>query len=161
MLSFRRDTLPGRVVFGAGRSRSDLKSEVDNLGVRPFVIASQRAEALTKELPESLGGRVVAGFTDVREHVPRETADAARVEGLAAVGPSPDGRAGRKRGHTRADLAVPAVGVVGPATHHEVCHVLGGALGLPHAQTHAVIFPYVARLKDAELCRVAEALGAQ
>src|SRR2546422_9630476 len=78
MLSFRRDTLPGRVVFGAGRSRSDLKSEVDSLGVRPFVIASQRAEALTKELTESLGSRVVARFTDIREHVPRETADAAR-----------------------------------------------------------------------------------
>jgi maleylacetate reductase len=28
--------------------------------------------------------------------------------------------------------------------HHKLCHVLGGLLDLPHAQTHAVMLPYVA-----------------
>ena len=27
--------------------------------------------------------------------------------------------------------------------HHKICHVLGGAFDLPHAQTHTVILPYV------------------
>jgi alcohol dehydrogenase class IV len=26
--------------------------------------------------------------------------------------------------------------------HHRICHVLGGAFGLPHAATHAVILPH-------------------
>ncbi|WP_207944455.1 maleylacetate reductase [Actinomadura rubrisoli] len=28
--------------------------------------------------------------------------------------------------------------------HHKLCHVLGGRLGLPHAETHAVMLPHVA-----------------
>lgn len=31
----------------------------------------------------------------------------------------------------------------GPALHHKICHILGGTYGLPHAETHAVILPYV------------------
>jgi maleylacetate reductase len=27
--------------------------------------------------------------------------------------------------------------------HHKLCHVLGGTLGLPHAQTHTVVLPHV------------------
>ncbi|WP_369137033.1 maleylacetate reductase [Modestobacter versicolor] len=28
------------------------------------------------------------------------------------------------------------------ALHHKLCHTLGGAFGLPHAETHAALFPY-------------------
>ncbi|MGW4353904.1 maleylacetate reductase [Nocardia sp. NPDC004582] len=28
--------------------------------------------------------------------------------------------------------------------HHKLCHVLGGTFDLPHAQTHAIVLPYVA-----------------
>ncbi|WP_233836699.1 maleylacetate reductase [Paraburkholderia sp. ZP32-5] len=31
---------------------------------------------------------------------------------------------------------------VGMGLHHRICHVLGGAFGLPHAQTHTVLLPY-------------------
>ena len=31
----------------------------------------------------------------------------------------------------------------GSALHHKICHVLGGAYNLPHAQTHAIVLPYV------------------
>ena len=31
----------------------------------------------------------------------------------------------------------------GSALHHKICHVLGGAFGLSHADTHAVVLPYV------------------
>jgi alcohol dehydrogenase class IV len=57
-------------------------------------------------------------------------------------------------------LAGTAFAVSGPATHHRICHILGGAYGLPHAQTHSVVLPYVAALMDSRLGGVAAALGA-
>ena len=48
--------------------------------------------------------------------------------------------------------------------HHKLCHVLGGAFGLPHAETHTVILPhavaYNASAAPVALDRVARALGA-
>ena len=35
------------------------------------------------------------------------------------------------------------LGAVGMGLHHKLCHVLGGSFGLPHAETHAVLLPYV------------------
>jgi maleylacetate reductase len=32
---------------------------------------------------------------------------------------------------------------VGMGLHHKLCHVLGGTFNLPHAETHAVVLPYV------------------
>jgi maleylacetate reductase len=32
---------------------------------------------------------------------------------------------------------------VGMGLHHRVCHVLGGSYGLPHAQTHTLMLPYM------------------
>jgi maleylacetate reductase len=34
------------------------------------------------------------------------------------------------------------LGAAGMALHHKLCHILGGAFDLPHAQTHAVILPH-------------------
>ena len=31
----------------------------------------------------------------------------------------------------------------GSALHHRLCHILGGAFGLPHAETHTVLIPHV------------------
>lgn len=56
-------------------------------------------------------------------------------------------------------LAGTVLAAVGPATHHRICHVLGGAYGLPHAGTHSVVLPYVAALHDEQLGRVAATLG--
>lgn len=36
------------------------------------------------------------------------------------------------------------LGAVGMALHHKLCHMLGGAFNLPHAETHAIILPHVA-----------------
>jgi alcohol dehydrogenase class IV/protocatechuate 3,4-dioxygenase beta subunit len=40
-------------------------------------------------------------------------------------------------------LAGTAFAVAGSGLHHKMCHVLGGRYGLPHAQTHAIMLPYV------------------
>jgi maleylacetate reductase len=34
------------------------------------------------------------------------------------------------------------LGAVGMALHHKICHTLGGAFNLPHAETHAVMLPH-------------------
>jgi maleylacetate reductase len=39
-------------------------------------------------------------------------------------------------------LAGTAFAAAGSGLHHKICHVLGG-FGLPHAQTHAIVLPYV------------------
>ena len=48
--------------------------------------------------------------------------------------------------------------------HHKLCHVLGGAFGLPHAETHTVISPHAVYYNAAgaavAIGRVARALGA-
>lgn len=43
-------------------------------------------------------------------------------------------------------LAGMAFASAGAGLHHKICHVLGGAFDLPHAQTHAVVLPYVLAL---------------
>lgn len=62
-------------------------------------------------------------------------------------------------------LAGASLGAVAMGLHHRICHALGGAFSLPHAETHAVVLPYVAAFNapaapDA-LRRAARALGAE
>jgi maleylacetate reductase len=40
-------------------------------------------------------------------------------------------------------LAGAAFAVTGSGLHHKICHILGGRYDLPHAQTHAIMLPYV------------------
>jgi alcohol dehydrogenase class IV len=57
-----------------------------------------------------------------------------------------------------------ALGAVGMALHHKLCHTLGGTFGLPHAETHTVILPhalaYNASAVPETAARIARALGA-
>ncbi len=39
-------------------------------------------------------------------------------------------------------LAGTALGTVGMAIHHKLCHTLGGTFNLPHAEVHSVIIPH-------------------
>jgi alcohol dehydrogenase class IV len=40
-------------------------------------------------------------------------------------------------------LSAVAFASAGSGMHHKICHVLGGAYNLPHAQMHAIVLPYV------------------
>lgn len=40
-------------------------------------------------------------------------------------------------------LAGTCLATAGMALHHHLCHILGGAFGLPHAPTHAIVLPHV------------------
>ena len=54
----------------------------------------------------------------------------------------PNDREARERALYGAWLCGVALGTVGMALHHKLCHVLGGSFDLPHAETHAVVLPH-------------------
>ncbi|MDT7773755.1 MAG: maleylacetate reductase [Pseudonocardiales bacterium] len=265
MQEFHYDALPGRVVFGAGVARRELRAEADRLGVnRVLLVATESEEPLARELAAPLGERVVAVFTSVRPHVPIQVAEAARAlatsvradavlsvgggsttgtakaialttglpiiavpttyagsevtpvwglteqarkttgvdhrvlprtviydpeltvtlpadlsaasglnalahcveafwaprrnpisslaaeegiralaAGLPSVHATPGDLAARSDLLYGAYLAGSAFAVAGSGLHHKICHALGGAYNLPHAQTHAIVLPEV------------------
>ncbi|TQM33370.1 maleylacetate reductase [Nocardia bhagyanarayanae] len=85
------------------------------------------------------------------------------VAGLSAVETCPTGRAARGDLLLGAYLAGSAFAVAGSGLHHKICHVLGGAFDLPHAQTHAIVLPYVLAYNAPNAVeasdRIARALG--
>ena len=85
-------------------------------------------------------------------------------EGLPSVVRDPRGIEGREQTLYGAWMAAVAFASAGSGLHHKICHVLGGMYNLPHAQTHAVVLPYVLALNapavpDTER-RMAAAFGA-
>lgn len=69
----------------------------------------------------------------------------------------------RERALHGACLAGACAGRAPMGLHHKLCHVLGGAFGLPHAETHAALLPFVARFNleaaPAARERLSRALG--
>jgi len=57
-------------------------------------------------------------------------------------------------------LAGWAIGVAGAALHHRICHILGGAFDLPHAETHSAVLPQVTALNAPAVPEAAAALSA-
>lgn len=61
-------------------------------------------------------------------------------------------------------LAGASFASAGSDLHHKICHVLGGAYDLPHAEMHAVVLPYATAVAAPRLAgvdaRIAAALGA-
>ena len=87
----------------------------------------------------------------------------ALATGLPAVAADPARLPGRERMLYATYLAATAFSSAGSGLHHKICHVLGGAFDLPHAQTHAVVLPYVLAFNasaapEAER-RIAQAFG--
>jgi maleylacetate reductase len=87
----------------------------------------------------------------------------ALTEGLALIVKDPTGLHGRELVLYAAYLSAAAFGSAGSGLHHTICHYLGGAFNLPHAQTHAVILPHVLAMNapcaGAAARRIATALG--
>ncbi|MER5436504.1 maleylacetate reductase [Streptomyces sp. NPDC002588] len=89
----------------------------------------------------------------------------ALVAGLPAVVVDPAGLPGREQALYGTYLSGVAFSSAGSGLHHKICHVLGGMCDLPHAQTHAVVLPYVLAFNapaapEAEQ-RIAAAFGAR
>jgi maleylacetate reductase len=84
---------------------------------------------------------------------------------LPAVHRDPGDIAAREQCLYGAYLSAVAFASAGSGLHHKICHALGGAYHLPHAQTHATVLPHVLAFNadaapDAAR-RVAQAFGAR
>lgn len=66
----------------------------------------------------------------------------ALVRALPIIVAAADDKNARSDALYGAWLCGTALGAVGMALHHKLCHVLGGSFGLPHAETHAVVLPH-------------------
>ncbi len=85
--------------------------------------------------------------------------------GLRAAQHEPRDIEARAQALRGAWLGGTALAVGGTGLHHKICHVLGGSFGLPHAEVHAAVLPWVVELyreaAPAALARVAGALGCE
>ncbi|WP_370276075.1 maleylacetate reductase [Georgenia sp. SYP-B2076] len=83
--------------------------------------------------------------------------------GLPRVKAEPRGLAGREQALYGAYLSAVAFASAGSGLHHKICHVLGGAYNMPHAETHATVLPYAlafnAPAAPAAAARIAQAFG--
>jgi len=62
---------------------------------------------------------------------------------LPRIGDEQENRAARSDALYGAWLCGICLGAGGMALHHKLCHTLGGAFDLPHAETHAIVLPHV------------------
>jgi maleylacetate reductase len=67
----------------------------------------------------------------------------AMAEALPRLAADPEDLDARSRALYAAWLCGTCLGATTMGLHHKVCHVLGGMFGLPHAETHTVVLPYV------------------
>jgi len=92
-----------------------------------------------------------------------EAAIAAMARALPKIALDPSDREARSDALFGAWLCGLCLGAVGMSLHHKLCHVLGGAFDLPHAETHTVILPhalaYNASAAPEAMARIAHALG--
>ncbi len=83
--------------------------------------------------------------------------------GLPRVVDAPDDLVARGDVLAGAYLAGSSFAAAGSGIHHKICHVLGGAYDLPHAEMHTVILPHslalVAPRQPDAMARMAAALG--
>jgi maleylacetate reductase len=84
------------------------------------------------------------------------------ARGLPLAVAEPANLAGRSEALLGAWLASASL-AAGVGIHHQLCHLLGGAYGLPHAELHAVLLPqvvaFVAPAAPGPVARLARALG--
>jgi maleylacetate reductase len=89
----------------------------------------------------------------------------ALARGLPVAVSDPTDLAARADALLGAWLAGAAMAAAGVGIHHQLCHLLGGAYRLPHAELHAVVLPhavaFVAPAARPQLARLAGALGVE
>jgi alcohol dehydrogenase class IV len=88
----------------------------------------------------------------------------ALARALPAIADNPEDRNARHDALYGAWLAGMVMEAAGNALHHKLCHILGGAFNLPHAETHTIILPHATAYNAAAvpevMQRIAAALGA-
>src|SRR5215210_510061 len=89
----------------------------------------------------------------------------ALARGVPVAVRRPEVLEGRSEALYGAYLAGAALAVSGTGLHHKICHVLGGAYNLPHAEMHTVVLPHAVAFNEPAIPdvmdRVSGALGAE
>ncbi len=104
----------------------------------PFLAATSGMNALA-HCVEALYGRLASPITNLLA----EEGSRTLAQGLVGIVQNPDNRENYDLALYGAYLAGSVLAIVGTGLHHRICHVLGGSFGLPHAETHSVMLPYV------------------
>lgn len=156
-----------------GQTEDGVKTTLTDPKVRPGVVIYD--PELVASLPPAM---TVTSALNAMAHAvealyardanPLSTAMAAEgleafVNGLPDVVANPSDLDARGKTQYGAWLCGSVLGQVGMALHHKLCHTLGGAFGLPHAETHSIILPhataYNAAAAGEKLAPVTKALG--
>lgn len=89
----------------------------------------------------------------------------ALANGVPVAVEEPEDVKGRSETLYGAYLAGAALAATGAGLHHKICHVLGGAYDLPHAETHTIILPHAVAFNEPAMPeianRISEALGSE
>jgi alcohol dehydrogenase class IV len=89
----------------------------------------------------------------------------ALAHGVPVAVEKPEDLEGRSAVLYGAYLAGAALAAAGSGLHHKICHVLGGAYNLPHAEMHTIILPHVVAFNEpaipAIMGQMARAIGVQ
>ncbi|MDP9188747.1 MAG: maleylacetate reductase, partial [Actinomycetota bacterium] len=135
-----------------GLTESGQKTTGRDLKVLPKLVVYD--PALTVSLPpEITGPSAINAFAHCVEafHAPganpitsllAEEGIRALATGLPGAVASPEDLGARAETLYGAYIAGSAFAVAGSGLHHKICHVLGGAFDLPHAETHTVVLPH-------------------
>lgn len=159
-------------VWGITEGTKKTTGIADGVLPRCVVYDATLTTTLSVEMSVASGLNALAHCVDslwAPNHNP--VADAFAAEGIAALAAglpeivaNPTGLQGREQALYAAYLAAVSFASAGSGLHHKICHLLGGKYNLPHAQTHAVVLPYVLAFNGAVATdaaeRIAAALGA-
>src|SRR5580698_424094 len=135
-----------------GETENGAKKTIRNAKVLPEVVIYD--VDLTMSLPASLSAS--SGMNAIAHSVEALYAQdanpiislmacegiAALAKALPAIVAQPDDRDARWQALYGAWLSGVCLGAVGMGLHHKLCHTLGGAFDLPHAETHTIVLPH-------------------
>jgi maleylacetate reductase len=156
-----------------GQTEDGLKTTIKDKNILPDIVIYD--PDLTVELP--IGMSVTSGLNALAHAVEAVYAkdknpisSMQAVEGVRAlyqalplIAKDPTNIDARSDALYGAWLCGTVLGAVGMALHHKLCHTLGGAFNLPHAETHSVLLPHTVAFNAAaakpELQRISEILG--
>lgn len=137
----------------AGQTEAGKKSSIKDVRVMPVAVIYD--VELTLSLPvktsatsglNAMAHGVEALYARIRNPVTTQQA-LEGIEALARALPvivsDPGSPVARGQALYGAFLCGMALSSVGMALHHKICHALGGAYDLPHAETHSVVLPHV------------------
>ena len=156
-----------------GMTEAQRKTTGNTLDVLPKVVVYD--PELTFSLPPSITGpsamnamaHCVEAFYTLGSNpitsLVAEEGIRALVRGVPVAVKNPEDLESRSETLYGAYLAGAAFAVAGSGLHHKICHVLGGAYDLPHADMHTVVLPHAVAFNEPAIpevmARVARALG--